>query len=712
MRRQLLVNGALVALALGTAALVWTTRDKPTTSELGERQNKLLASFRKEDVSRISLRRAGEVLELERDQKSGDFRIVKPWQERADAATVSQLLASLELASWLRAAEGLSNEQTNLLPGALTIEVETGSVSQRILIGGPAPSPPGAHYARSYFVGGSARTVVVSAGVMSELEVPFEKFRETRLLEYGRRELKKLSIQSPLGHVDLEQREHGAFFTTNRGHSELAQPAALERVLTALSRVASEHFVEPEAARAALGNDSITVAVESSEPGAPRLTLRFSASCPPAPELGLVLREEPNKPARAGCIANDVVSALRINPDELELDNPFAATPDAVEELSLRSGAQKLDLARKDKAWTLRSPSQSELALETGNQRISALLSAHGVRPGSSNAKDLGLEPPAGEAVIQIAGSDEASHREERVKVGQARSDGSVCIERQLDGVRLCFDKARAAAFAADATLLRSPSVLQFAPSELASLTIDSANLHERLLHDADGSYQLEAPHGFTHDGALVADAVQTLGTLQAVRWVAGTAQPSFGFDQPRLRATVRLVTGAPRELVVGASTEGGAFAQLSPDPAIFVLGSLALADLETPFIDRALCPFAPSELSRIELRVGPRSLVFTRTGEAWQAGSVPATQVTQLVDTLSALRAELALHAGAAAKSEGFAKPSGSIAFTDQHGKIVWIFLGARGALGNQPIVYARRDDVDATFALAARTAQDLEAF
>src|SRR6185369_198705 len=118
------------------------------------------------------------------------------------------------------------------------------------------------------------------------------------------------------------------------------------------------------------------------------------------------------------------------------------------------------------------------------------------------------------------------------------------------------------------------------------------------------------------------------------------------------------------------------------------------------------------SELSRIEVRLGARNLVFSRSGEAWQAGTLPATRVTQLVDALSALRAEQALHTGAAAPREGFAKPSGAIAFTDQHEKIVWLFLGARGALGEEPIIYARRDDMDATFALAARTAQDLEAF
>jgi hypothetical protein len=311
--------------------------------------------------------------------------------------------------------------------------------------------------------------------------------------------------------------------------------------------------------------------------------------------------------------------------------------------------------------------------------------------------------------VIQVAGSDAATHREESIAIGRARADGSRCIQRKLDGTQLCFDKSAAAAFDTDASLLRSSEVLRFAPSELANLSIVAGDLRERLVRNPDGSYQLEEPKGFRHDGSLVADAVQTLGTLQALRWVPHAEEAELGLVSPRMRVTFQLGSAAPRELVIGASAEGGAFARLSPEPAVFVLGTLPLADLETPLIDRALCPFDRAQLARIELKQGARSLTLSRSGNAWQGGTLAAAQASELVEALGALRAEQALHVGSARPNEGFDKPRGAITFVDQQGKSSRLTLGAKGTLGEEPIVFARLEGVDATFALLARTAEQL---
>src|SRR6185369_8990211 len=209
-----------------------------------------------------------------------------------------------------------------------------------------------------------------------------------------------------------------------------------------------------------------------------------------------------------------------------------------------------------------------EVPLDAGNQRVSAILGARGERP-SAPLSALNLEPPAGDVTIQIAGGDEASHRQERVLVGRARHDGSVCLQRDADHVVICVDAQTARAFAPDATLLKGLNVLSFAPSELSTFSVDAAGLGERVRRHDDGSYELEEPKGFLHDGSLVADAVQTLGALQAARWVSASGDdPSFGLTSPRLRVGISLSAGGPtRELFVGAPTEGGYFARVSPDP-------------------------------------------------------------------------------------------------------------------------------------------------
>ena len=65
MRQQLLVNGALLALALGTLGVVWATREAPTTGELAARKDKLLPNYRKDAVSRVVLSQDGRELVLE-----------------------------------------------------------------------------------------------------------------------------------------------------------------------------------------------------------------------------------------------------------------------------------------------------------------------------------------------------------------------------------------------------------------------------------------------------------------------------------------------------------------------------------------------------------------------------------------------------------------------------------------------------------------------
>jgi hypothetical protein len=112
--------------------------------------------------------------------------------------------------------------------------------SRTLALGGPAPSPAGARYAE-LSGDGPAQRYVVSQGVASELSFPFDKFREPRLLEHGRSELAKLELEQKTSKLELEQGDHGAFFARVDGARELANRDTTERILTALSRLSTEH---------------------------------------------------------------------------------------------------------------------------------------------------------------------------------------------------------------------------------------------------------------------------------------------------------------------------------------------------------------------------------------------------------------------------------------------------------------------------------------
>jgi hypothetical protein len=699
MRRQLFVNGALVALALGTLGVVWATREAPTTAELTARKNKLLPDFRKEQVSRLVLSQDGRELQLDATTP-GEFRIVKPWPERADVATVSQLLGSLDLASTLRSAQDVSTAQAQLGPGALRIRVEMGNKSATLALGGPAPSPTGARYAE-VTCDGVSRRYVVTAGVAAELGLPFDKFREPRLLEYGRSELAKISLRQDKDELELSQGEHAAFFVELGGSRELASRDLVERLLTAFARLSTEHFVEADDARKALAGSTLHATLTLTDKQAPPVTLAFG-TCPSDPAEALVLREQAGRGPRAGCISAEVAAALRVGSAEARLDGAFAARVDEVEELRISQGAQKLELARKDRGFLLRAPSNTEVPLDSGNARISAILAAKGQRPTAPNLAELGLSPSQGDVSIQIAGANEAAHRSERVLVGKQRPNGGVCVQRVADQVVLCFDAEAAHAFEPDATLLKGLNLFRFAPSELQTFTLDAKGLRQTVRRSPEGSYTLEEPKGFKHDGSLVADAVQTLGTLQAVRWVPGGDPASFGLEPPRLRVSITLAEGAgSRELVVGAPTPGGFFARASTDPGVFVLSRANLDMLATPLIERALLPVPEAELVGIQLESGGRTAQVTRADARWQGDLSD-----EVVEAILALKAEQTVHLGAETAAEGLARPSVTVRFTAKNGQQFRLRVGANDTLAESPIAYARLDGVDATFALSARAA------
>jgi hypothetical protein len=407
MRRQLIVNATLVALALGTLAAVWATRNTPTTANLLARQGKLLTIWDRDGVTRVVLRRSGQQLELVKDSAvPGGFRIAKPWAEPADAATISALLGSLELASAVRPASEVSRDTAGLTKPSLEIRLEMAGKSQTIALGGPAPAPEGARYVEVVSPGNPTSRSVISKGLVAELDLPLSKFRETRLFEYGRAELAKLHIEGPAGKAVLEQPSPGVFFWQSGGGAELANPDAIERVLTALSRFSSEELVEPDAARKGLGPQPLRIVVELKDKAKAPITFSLGGPCGAAPGQVFLLRERPGQAARAGCIPVELQEALSVTAESLAWSHPFAARLDQVEELRIARGNTKLEMARKGSAFLLRSPSAGEVPLEAGNQRLAALLGASGRIERKPQLAALGLEPPAGDVVIQTAAAD------------------------------------------------------------------------------------------------------------------------------------------------------------------------------------------------------------------------------------------------------------------------------------------------------------------
>jgi hypothetical protein len=189
---------------------------------------------------------------------------------------------------------------------------------------------------------------------------------------------------------------------------------------------------------------------------------------------------------------------------------------------------------------------------------------------------------------------------------------------------------------------------------------------------------------------------VQALGTLQGVRWVASSAEPRFGLETPELR--VRFEIKNPpgvHELAVGATTSGGHFARLAPDSAVFVLSEQVFEVLSQPFIDRALCP-EESEQTSISVKSAKGEGVLSQVRMSFPQ------YPDGLKEALRSLKAEFAVHLGAAKPNEGLSHPALELVYSA--GRQVKVVIGNCDTLRDQSICYARRSDVNATFALSSR--------
>jgi len=715
---------ALSVLAAGAATWVLVDRGSITTAEAEKRKKNLIPAWRGDEVTFLSVELPGKQYSLERDgadDKLGWTLVLGSERIPADDQAVFKLLGTFEYAEFQREVPAASIDRTafGLDDPAARFDVKMGSLEYKLAIGGATPASKDQAYAEI-----DGRVFVVSTALVEALSADPDGLRARDVVPYLSTDLASLTLEGQGGTRKFDRAlwsgGRGSGFKFGEGSEgavgRRVDGARLDQVFLAFGRMQAESFIDPDAAKAASHADvTVTMVPKTGKPG----VLIIGGDCPGKDGLVVVRRTEPTE--LDVCVPKGVVAALSLPASDFIDDGLIGATVDEITEVSISDGGNDFDLVRNEKGFKLRKPEEHDVPLEVGTKFLEGIVASRG------EAIDLATPPAAPTTTIKIwsqGGIDDqgnVAERTEEIELGSKEGDRFVAVRRE-DGEHLSLGADAALAFASAHLLLMDRHVVSFKSGNVASMEITGPDGAQELGRDGS-NYVLQKPQGagLVADQAFTTELVDALSGLTAERFVADHADASMLLDPPRTKITIAFdpVTSQddPVTILFGAATDDGPYAMIQGKPGVFIAPETTANLASRWLVSRASFAIAPSELDAVEIEVGAKTLSLTRDGSRLVVTGHPQdTAATDVTEALGSIDALLAVSVGAPRADQGFAAPTLQMTLTPRRRssdaappKAVHFSFGTTDTLNGDGVRYARRADVDATFAVPAGSVKRL---
>lgn len=722
---------SVLTVAAGVTVLV-IDRGSVTTGEAEQRKKSLFPAWRAEEVTGFELDVAGEKVTLARGRE--DDAGQRPWEVvlggarfAAEEQVVDQYLGALDMAQVERRIPEGSVDRAGfgLEKPRLRVVISMGKQRYALRIGGPSPTPADSTYAEVEGQG----VVVVSRILAAALDVEPGAFRSRTLVPLSAGELAGLSIDGEGGPRHLVRAGGGALrgagFRFDGSTSEgkvRASAAAMEGIIGALGELRADAYLSEAEGEKALSR-AVTLTLTPRDASKKRVVIELGGSCPGHPDDVVALQREPDRVA--ACVARGALDALAKPASELVDKRLVGAPSDEVVEVKLSGLGKTVEMARKGPQWHLRAPVDRPLDAELGRGFLDGLLAVsadHFVA--APDDKALGLDAPR--ATVRVLSTAAAStldggveERSEVLEIGADQGD-FVIVRRQEDGAVAAVAKEQAGRLLPDELALRPKKLFDEPVQRVRALRVEGGGHTQRFERTASGGFSLLEPkgEGLNADMGLCAELVQTMSSLSVERWVGTGDDPAWGLDRPRLVIELDVVPeGGEKKtlrLAIGAPSGAGSFARAGGENAVFVVSRSLEETARRWMLDRGSLRIDAETVRSITLTgESGKKLVVEKVGEvlriAGAAGDPAATSKAAAIrDALSELSAEEAVGVGPAEKHHGLDKPRLTIVVERQDpaasGKLLpaRIVVGAGDSLGGMSVFYARRDRMDATWAVA----------
>jgi len=724
--RRLWITFSALGMAVVSLLFVVATTLTASSDEQQLRAHHLFPNIHPADITEISLRRATQHFVLKRDRSldGESWEITAPVQGDADAALVEKLLRSLELATFQRELEFTPADRVrwglNAPPFELSfVENEHAST---LRLGANVVGAEGSAYVEVSRAGSKeANVYVVGKELTAGWQFDLNTLRRIQFLPYGSAEVRGLENHTPTANFSLERSEQGIWFVTT-GRRSVAQRQRIQALFEALVDMDDAVATDLNLAQARQGADTarFRITLLPKDRSNPKAVLSFGGECPTDKNLSLAVRSEPDPLAL--CVQRSFLERLRLTEEELRGNALFWLRPDEIEKLRIVSGAQALVLQRADKAFVLKEPAKSPVALEVGNRRLEAILAVRG-EPLLAPAP---LLAPITLIELESQSFSDAPHFTESARLGAPDAEGKRLLERASDGAVFALSEPETAVLRPDATLLKPLKVLDIPRARIARVSVKGPGFEQAFEQQALGVYELSSPKGVQHDASVVDTIVGTLSALDTERWVADTpAAHHWLSGQAAWTLQISLNKTDPDSakptlpsditLRVGARAPGGYYASVDTLDGVFVLPTSSFETVTAWAFDRGLCQVLPDWASNIVIRSNSHKLTLKARGGTWVAtdelGRDVQKRAEEVLEALGSLRAEAALHPGPALGLERLARPWLTVEATprDPREAKIECQIGAGDSWRNMSIYYLRRTGTDATFAIARSKVQAL---
>jgi hypothetical protein len=716
MRSQDVTTALLVAATALGGVYLYATRHATTTRQGEERSTNLIKLYRPDQLTEIGYEREGVRFTLRREATdAGEGHIWKiqqgPSTELADSFGVDRALGTFEFLFPQRVVNESEVDRRGfgLDTPRLRVTLKMGDKQTTLTVGGPSPRPD-----NSVYVEVDGKVSVIKREGLATVDLPPDAFRTRTLVPYLSSDLKAMSFAAEGASYSLEK---GVATTWKLASGPEAGTRVdrflLDRLLSGFADLKAESFLDENAARQAQqGARTLTVRMTLADGKKPPGEFILGGACPGHPDEIVAIRVAPTP--LAACAGKGALEALDRPAAYLVDRRPFSLRDDEIEEISISQGDRRLEIARKEHGWRQRAPVDADVAADSAKALVKALA--------GTRAEIIGHEPPAGfevagKVTLRATKENEETRPPEDLEIGKEAKDGTVPVRRVQDGtfLRLSHDEARA--FLPRATAIRSTRLIEHPIDRIRRIAVTGGEASQSLDRSADGQWTMLSPKGYPIDIGLCAELTEALMHLSAEQWVADKDDGTFGLAKPRLRVELT-VSGEEagvitHELSLGDPGPLGVYGRLDHEEGVFVLPRALEQTLSTLAIDRSLFVVDAARIEQVSVtKSGEKPLVLAAQDDklrVTQGPELTPALLDALREALGDLKAEGVVHLGPARKDEGLDHPSLDLVVTlarDEKktaDRVIKLHIGASDAFRSSSIFYARRDGIDATFALPA---------